>query len=530
MRELERRHGRRSATWTYTDAAGEPVGLVVRWNTDTDKIVRPVARGDDGRWRIGGMSDPRPLYALPDLLAAPLSDRVWVCEGEKAADDARAVGLTATTSPHGSQSASKADWSPMAGHDVVILPDRDKAGEGYADDVAGLVTAAGAKSVRVVRLADLWAGMPEGGDMVDLLDHRGGDGETVRAEVEALADAAEPVADSFQPLRVRGDRNELRFVSVADIGPSEPTDWLWPGYIARGSVTLLTGRWKGGKTTLLGHLLRDLYRGEGLVDSPIDGPTLIVSEEPLSLWRRRRDALPLPADVRIAQRESFAKPSRQQWQAWIESLAETIRRDGVALVVFDTLAGLWPVDNENDAAQVQEALALLRDLTQAGAAVLLCHHPRKGEGENFQASRGSGALPGFADILVELQPYQRDDASDRRRKLVATGRYEGIPAEVVIELTDDGYIMLGEPTGVRAAEVADTIAELLPADGKGMTPADVAEAWPTDWKPGITKLRGVLRAGHKTGRWVESGEGAKGSPYTYTRPPNSFQSPETHSG
>src|SRR5947207_3189953 len=28
--ELERRHGKRSAAWTYHDAAGEPVGLVVR--------------------------------------------------------------------------------------------------------------------------------------------------------------------------------------------------------------------------------------------------------------------------------------------------------------------------------------------------------------------------------------------------------------------------------------------------------------------------------------------------------------------
>ena len=197
VRQLERQHGRRSATWTYTDAAGEPVGLVVRWNTTTDKDVRPVARGDDGRWRIGGMTDPRPLYALPDLLAAPASDRVWVCEGEKAADAARAVGLVATTSPHGSGSASKADWSPMAGRDVVILPDHDDTGEKYADDVVRLVTAAGAKSVRVVRLVDLWASMPEGGDMADLLEHRGGDVDPIRAEVEALTDKTD--ADTVTP-------------------------------------------------------------------------------------------------------------------------------------------------------------------------------------------------------------------------------------------------------------------------------------------------------------------------------------------
>lgn len=187
--ELERRHGPRSATWTYHNAGGDPVGLVVRWNTPTGKDVRPVSRKADGSgWIIGGMPTPRPLYALPDLLATKPGDRVYVTEGEKAADAARAVGLTATTSPHGSKSASKADWSPVAGRDVVILPDHDDAGERYADDVARLATAAGAKSVRVVRLVELWAGMPEGGDMADLLEHRGGDVDPIRAEVEALTD------------------------------------------------------------------------------------------------------------------------------------------------------------------------------------------------------------------------------------------------------------------------------------------------------------------------------------------------------
>jgi len=199
--ELERQHGPRSTTWTYTNAAGDPVGLVVRWNTPTGKDVRPVSRKADGSgWCIGGMPPPRPLYALSHLLATKPGDRVYVTEGEKAADAARAVGLgggAATTSPHGSKSASKADWSPVAGRKVVILPDHDDAGERYAGDVARLATAAGAKSVRVVRLVELWAGMPGGGDMVDLVEHRGGDVDPIRAEVEALADRTD--ADTATP-------------------------------------------------------------------------------------------------------------------------------------------------------------------------------------------------------------------------------------------------------------------------------------------------------------------------------------------
>ncbi len=188
---LERRHGRRSADWVYHDAEGKPVGLVVRWDGPEGKDVRPVSRIGQG-WAIGGMPEPRPLYGLPELLELPEGARVYVCEGEKAAEAARAVGLIATTSPHGSKSASKADWSALACCEVVILPDADDAGERYADDVARMLAKqTPTPVVKIVRLPELSFG--EGGDMADFVALRDGDAEAVKAEVEALADNAEPV-------------------------------------------------------------------------------------------------------------------------------------------------------------------------------------------------------------------------------------------------------------------------------------------------------------------------------------------------
>jgi hypothetical protein len=35
-------------------------------------------------------------------------------------------------------------------------------------------------------------------------------------------------------------------------------------------------------------------------------------------------------------------------------------------------------------------------------SVLLVHHPRKGKTLAGQAARGSGALPSFVDILIEM--------------------------------------------------------------------------------------------------------------------------------
>lgn len=191
VQHLERRHGRRSRLWTYQDADGEPVGVVVRWDGPGGKRVLPVALCEDGRWRNCAMPAPRPLH---DLAAIRKSDAapVVVVEGEPAADAGRGCEFVTTTSAGGSKAAGKADWSPLAGRDVWAVPDRDEAGERYAADVAELALKAGARSVRVVRLADRWPDLPKGGDLVDVLKAEGGDTEAVREAMEALAADTDP--------------------------------------------------------------------------------------------------------------------------------------------------------------------------------------------------------------------------------------------------------------------------------------------------------------------------------------------------
>src|SRR5262249_44030518 len=132
--ELERRHGKRSAMWTYHDAQGGPVGPTIRWNVPDRKDIPPLAP-PAARRRIGAMPEPRPLYGLPNLAAAQL---VVVVEGEKCADAARSLGFTATTSAGGSEAAGKTDWRLLAGKEIWILADNDAAGRKYADTVADI--------------------------------------------------------------------------------------------------------------------------------------------------------------------------------------------------------------------------------------------------------------------------------------------------------------------------------------------------------------------------------------------------------
>ncbi len=327
---------------------------------------------------------------------------------------------------------------------------------------------------------------------------------------------------------------EIEWVSIADLGPAEEPDWIWPGYLARGAVTLFTGLWKAGKSTLLAHLLRDLHRGGGLVETPIEAPVRIVSEEPVALWAERRDALGLPESVALLRRDSFARPNLLGWRQLIQAIAEDVEVEDVGLVVFDTLPSAWPVMNENDAGESLAALTPLRAISEAGAALLLCHHPRKGDGGQGTATRGSGALPGFVDLLVELRRHDPNDARDTRRVLTALGRYASIPPETVIELGPGGYTILGERVDVRSADIDATILELLPDGGRGLTWEDVLDGWPEGQaRPGKTRLKSILNHGINVGKWDRSGPGVKGSPYRYHRlagQADSIQPPGAPSG
>lgn len=181
--------GQENASWRYDDPQGQATGYVIRWDTPQGKTIRPIYRTDAGRWSIGGMPAPRPLYGLSDLLRAPEGSRIYVCEGEKSADLVRAAGLLATTSAHGCKSADKTDWSPLAGHEAVHLPDADDAGEDYAESVLQkLERLDPAPKACVVRLPGLEFG--SGDDVVEYAANCQGDLDKVAADLEALADIA----------------------------------------------------------------------------------------------------------------------------------------------------------------------------------------------------------------------------------------------------------------------------------------------------------------------------------------------------
>ena len=145
-------------------------------------------------WQDRG-APTRGLLLLEHRPAEPAEpDVAAIVEGEKTARAVRAAGWTAYSYMGGSGKASFADYSPVKGKRVVVLPDADTAGRKAATVSARKAKAAGAASVHVVQVdAELETGADAADVSADEID------ATIRAAL-ATDDSAvmpdEPLPDA----------------------------------------------------------------------------------------------------------------------------------------------------------------------------------------------------------------------------------------------------------------------------------------------------------------------------------------------
>lgn len=141
-----------SAVYPYRRADGSIYGYVLRHDLADGGKETPMvcwARLPDGRecWCRLPFDKPRPLYGL-DRIAG--DRQVFVVEGEKCADalwDLRKLPVVSWAG--GTHGVAHADWSPLAGRDVVIWPDFDVPGYSTAERVGETLSAI-AKRVRFI--------------------------------------------------------------------------------------------------------------------------------------------------------------------------------------------------------------------------------------------------------------------------------------------------------------------------------------------------------------------------------------------
>lgn len=209
--------GRIAAQYDYTDENGQLLARKTRWETavggkrkKTFTWGHPAGQGfQSGR---NGMAVP---YRLPELVKA---ETVFLCEGEKDVDNLTAQGLAATCSPDGAGAGSKwrDTYTPyFAGKTVYILQDNDDVGKKFAQYEAEKLSPV-AQEVKVLDLTALWPGLPEHGDISDVMEHLGA--TQALADLLELADKApgwepgqEPQNTAASPWFEKNRVNETAF-------------------------------------------------------------------------------------------------------------------------------------------------------------------------------------------------------------------------------------------------------------------------------------------------------------------------------
>jgi len=215
-----------SETYIYKDEAGRFHMKVIRL---AGKTAFPTYHWQNGDW-VKGWPEKVVPYRLPELLAAPPSEPVWIPEGEKDANNVAALGLVATTNPGGAK-----QWQPelaqwFKGKELVyILEDNDDDGRAHT----GKIIAALREIVPIIAVVS-FPQLPKKGDVSDWL---------------AVGGTKQLLIAYAEQARKQSTNKNYVLVRASDVVP-RPMDWLWEGHILRGSQELLTGIPGTGKSQI----------------------------------------------------------------------------------------------------------------------------------------------------------------------------------------------------------------------------------------------------------------------------------------
>jgi hypothetical protein len=313
---------------------------------------------------------------------------------------------------------------------------------------------------------------------------------------------------------------EPRLMDQLLSSPEEsPTEWIWNGMIARGNITILTSQWKAGKTTLLAGLLRALETGGTFLDLPcIAAKSLVVSEESVRHWAARQKTLPIGPHTRLVSRPFIGRPTPEQWDELIRH-AEAERAAGALdVLVVDPLATFLPGRSDSDPGTLLDMLNPLRRLAEYGAAVFILHHPRKERSEEGSSARGSGALLGFVDIILEMTRHGRLSTDRYRRKITGFSRHLETPASLVYEWIPGSVDFQPTPDtlAMRYQENWPVVESLLTQRSEAATHKELLTDWPPEESaPSASQLYVWLTQAVAEKRVIRSGSGTRGDPYRF---------------
>jgi DNA-binding transcriptional ArsR family regulator len=148
----------------------------------------------------------------------------------------------------------------------------------------------------------------------------------------------------------------------------------------------------------------------------------------------------------------------------------------------------------------------------AGLAILVISHQRKSSGEFGEAVRGSNALTGGVDVVVELErPSRTLQLGNQARVLRAVSRFSSTPEELYIELGEYGFSAIESPEQVKTDAERARLLEALEERGEAVTSDQLGDELELAKRAVRRYLNDLLEQGLVT----RDGAGKKSDPYVW---------------
>ena len=470
-----------------------------------------------------------PVYKIDELakLISRTKDsvvRIHLCEGEKATEKAVSLGLTATCTPFGSESAAKADWQTLdrlatqykKTLELIILPDNDEAGQLYAQNLLAIFQSFESKPiVKIISFADQTSltgikEFPVKGDiceLCDLLDSKSND--DIAGLIRQMALESKPVEDL--PILESIPVKELQFVSDAEVEQRDVT-FAWNNWLPYGKVILINGMGSAGKTSLICSFMATITAGSLWPDGQ-------KAEQGCVIYFTSEDGIQDTISRRFRAHGGYSPKMFYYQQVHnnidktdedfvlqeiklLEQMVEKIEKEHgpVRMIVFDPITAFTGKIDENKNNQVRSILGPLMRLTEGKDFVFIgIIHPKKGAMFSGTAAEGVAGSSGYVNTVRRVYQVFNDKENAIRYMLVAKNNLGKDPTGLAFVI-NDGIVSFTD-TNVQM-DADDYIARqrekfLKPGRSKRSNIDDVEE-WLTDFLSGGSMPSGQYDSNDET--------------------------------
>jgi len=409
--------------WHYTDEDGVVQHIKQRYKTfDFKGKTYKQYRVDENGRRHASMTGANIVpYNLPEVDFARKTGRtVFLCEGEKAADALKSLGVVATCTHNGASNFPEDVVKHLVGLTIAIVPDNDTVGWEYARKAVAALKVV-TKSIRVVDLGleeikeDAYEFVHKyGGDKDRLIDYTKAT-KPVASELDVTTPARlnnsseTPVTEELElpatPLQREGFKLEA-WDSIED----EPVEWLVQGVIPQRSFVALYAPPASFKSFIALDIAECIATGRAFLGNQItkQGAVLYIAGEGHGGIGSRIKALKthhntqVGAPVYFLRRQVNLRSSKTDLQDLVAAIDDlkAIHDINFELIIIDTLARAFGGGNENaseDMGAFITAAGAIQGRYECG--LLVVHHAGK---DATKGLRGHSSLLGAVDTELEI--------------------------------------------------------------------------------------------------------------------------------